>query len=65
MVYILGGGMEETKGQWKIQTLRLNEEDLERLEQVRRWYRVDSRASAMRLLIEDKWKEININEKLG
>jgi len=43
----------------KLQTIRMSEEELKMLDEVAtKKYRTISRAQAIRLMIEDKWKEI-------
>ena len=47
------------RARWKIQTVRLSEEDLKRLDEIGgREYRTKSRAQTIRLMIEDRWKEM-------
>jgi predicted DNA-binding protein len=47
---------------WKLQTVRMKEEDQKRLDEIAdKIYRTKSRSAAIRLLIEDRWKEIEKN----
>jgi predicted DNA-binding protein len=44
---------------WKLQTVRMKEEDQKRLDEIaEKVYRTKSRSAAIRLLIEDSWKEM-------
>jgi hypothetical protein len=51
--------VKDRKTVWKLQTIRMTEEDLEKLEEIAtKKYRTNSRAQAIRWMIEDAWKEM-------